>query len=323
MTRRRLWAVGFGLWVLICGLVAPVSAGERYAVVISGVSGGDTYAEQQRKWRSELIVFLTTGFAFADANVVVLDDASDGSTRATGDNVRRLFGDLRRRLTRGDTLLVILLGHGTYDGSDAKFNLVGPDLHAGEWQQMLDGVPGRMVVVNTTASSFPFLEKLSRAGRIVITATDSPVQRFATTFPEHFIQALATRSSDTDKNGRVSVWEAFTAASAGVRRHYEQRGQLATERPLLDDNGDGMGREAGAPGEDGHVARTVYLDPDPDVTGGDAAMVALEGRRKALESQLEGLKTRKASLSDEQYRAELEKILIELATITREIRRRS
>jgi len=299
------------------------AAGERYAVLISGVSGEEKFAAQQQKWRAELAAFLTTSFAFADANVVSLDEQSEGSTRATAVNVRRLFGDLRRRLTREDTLMVVLLGHGTFDGADAKFNLVGPDLSAPEWKALVDGLPGRLVVVNTTASSFPFLEELSRAGRVVITATDSAAQRFATVFPEYFTRALADRSSDLDKNGRVSVWEAFTAASAGVKRHYEQRGALSTERPLLDDNGDRQGRDAEAPGEDGAVARTIYLDPDPGAASGDAGLAELERQRLALERQLEELKARRASMPEAQYQAELEKILVELSTIAQEIRKRS
>lgn len=311
------------LAVLLMLYAATAAAGERYAVLISGVSGEEKYAAQQQKWRGELAAFLTAGFAFPDANVVSLDEQSDGSTRATAVNVRRLFGDLRRRLTREDMLMVVLIGHGSFDGADAKFNLVGPDLSAGEWKTLLDGLPGRLVLVNTTASSFPFLEELSRAGRVVITATDSAAQRFATVFPEYFTRALADRSSDLDKNGRVSVWEAFTAASAGVKRHYEQRGALSTERPLLDDNGDRQGREADAPGEDGTVARTLYLDPDPGAATGDAVLVELERRRLVLEKQLEELKARRASMPDAQYQAELEKILVELSTIAQEIRKRS
>jgi hypothetical protein len=219
--------------------------------------------------------------------------------------------------------MVVLMGHGSFDGTDAKFNLVGPDLSAADWEALVDGLPGRLVVVNTTASSFPFLEELSRAGRVVITATDSAAQRFATVFPEYLTRALADRSSDLDKNGRVSVWEAFTAASAGVKRHYEQRGQLSTERPLLDDNGDREGREADTPGEDGAVAQTVYLDPDPGTNPGDAVLAELERQRLALENQLEGLKARRASMSDAQYQLELEKILVELARVAQEIRKRS
>ncbi|MBI3048722.1 MAG: caspase family protein [Acidobacteria bacterium] len=311
------------LALLFVAIATAAVADERYAVVISGVSGGERYATQQQKWRSELAAFLTAGFAFADANVVVLDEESGGSSRATAANVRRLFADLRKRLTRDDTLMVVFLGHGTFDGTDAKFNLVGPDLSAAEWKSMLDGLPGRLVLVNTTASSFPFLEQLSRSGRIVITATDSAAQRFATVFPEYFTRALADRSSDFDKNGRISVWEAFAAASAGVKRHYEQRGQLATERPVLDDNGDGQGREADVPGEDGAVARTVYLDAEPGAAGGDPALVALDRQRLALEKQFEELKARRSSMTDEQYQAELERILIELAKIAQEIRKRS
>jgi hypothetical protein len=189
---------------------------------------------------------------------------------------------------------------------------------------MLDGLAGRVVVVNTTESSFPFLEQLSSRGRVVITATDSAAQRFATVFPEYFIRSLVDTSSDFDKNGRVSIWEAFTAASAGVKEHYEQRGQLSTERPLLDDDGDGVGREAGAPGEDGTIARTVYLDVDPAaVPSGDASLAALERQRLVLEAQLEALKGRKESMSEEQYQRELEKILVELAKISQQIRQQS
>jgi hypothetical protein len=89
-----------------------------------------------------------------------------------------------------DQLLVVLIGHGTFDGVDAKFNLVGPDLDAGEWKELLKDTPGRLTVVNTTSASFPFLESLAGKGRVVITATDSTAQRYETIFPESFIEAL-------------------------------------------------------------------------------------------------------------------------------------
>ena len=115
-------------------------AAERYAVIVSGASGGEKYAEQQQQWRAALASSLTSRFAFPDANLVVLDEESDGSSKATSDNVRRVLGDLRRRMAVDDTLLLVLLGHGTFDGADAKFNLVGPDLSATEWKGLLDGL---------------------------------------------------------------------------------------------------------------------------------------------------------------------------------------
>ena len=129
---------------------------------------------------------------------------------------------------------------------------------AKDWTDVLTGVQGRVTLVNTTEASFPFLETLSSKGRVVITATDSAAQKYATVFPEYFIKAMKEASSDLDKNGRTSIFEVFSAASAAVKQHYEQRGQLTTERSLIDDNGDGVGREAEAPGPDGSLARLVY-----------------------------------------------------------------
>ena len=157
----------------------------------------------------------------------------------------------------------------------------------------------------------------------MITATDSAQQRFTTVFPEYFIRALADSASDLDKNGRVSIWEAFSAASDSVTRYYEQKGQLSTERPLLDDDGDGVGHEAGSPADEGALARTMYLDAEAGSGVVDIATAALERQRLALDMQLEDLKGRKASMSDADYQAELEKILTQLAKISRQLRQGS
>ena len=308
---------------VLLAIPAAAMAGERYVVIVSGASGGAKYAAQQQTWRDELAIAFKDTFIVPEANVVTLSEQSSATTKSTAENLRRLFGDLRRRLTREDLLFVILLGHGTYDGEVAKFNLVGPDLAAAEWKSMLDGIPARLVMVNTTASSYPFLEELSQRGRVIITATDSVAQRFATVFPEHFVKALRDSSADLDKNSRISIWEAFAAASAGVQKYYEQRGQLSTERPVLDDNGDKVGREAQAPGPDGTLARSVYLDAEPGSITSDVALAGLQRRRAAVEAQLEELKERKDSMSDEDYENELERVLIELSRINRQIRQRS
>jgi hypothetical protein len=158
---------------------------------------------------------------------------------------------------------------------------------------------------------------------VVITATDSVAQRFATVFPEHFVRGLSDLSADFDKNGRISIWEAFASASAAVKEYYEQRGQLSTERPVLDDNGDKVGREAEAPGPDGNLARATYLDAEPGSITADVALAGLQRRRAALEAQLEELKSKKDALESEDYEAQLERVLVELARVARQIRQRS
>ena len=161
----------------------------------------------------------------------------------------------------------------------------------------------------------------------MITATDSVAQRFDTVFPEHFVAALAGEAADIDKNGRISIWEAFATAAGGVRRYYQQRGQLATERPLLDDNGDGIGREAvglGTPNGDGSLASRTYLDkPLPGAAPTDEVMLKLLQQRAALEAEVEELQIKKAFMQAAEYAGEFERLMIELAKVSRAIRART
>jgi len=301
---------------------SPARAAERYALIVSGASGGGTYAADYQKWRTTLAAALRDKLAFDAGRIVVLSEAAEAE-RSTAEGVRRAVTALRERAGRDDLLVVTLIGHGTDDGSSAKFNLVGPDLDAKEWKQLFDGFQGRLVFINTTGSSFPFLQALSGQGRVVITATNSSAQRYDTVFPQVFVTALDELAADSDKNGRTSVWEAFAYTSQEVRRWYEQRGQLATEHALIDDNGDGVGKRADLDGPDGALARAVYLDPDPALAGADAVLAGLLKRREALEGEIAALKSKKAEMGLEQYEAEFEKLAVELARLSRAIRARS
>ena len=305
-------------------LAHPVAAEERWAFVLSGASGGPKYAEQMRDWRAGLQSALVDRYGFkADKIRVFVDETVKTGEAGNAENVRKAFADVRKQLNREDVLLIILLGHGTYDGDVAKFNLVGPDLTAADWSTLLTGVPARLVVVNTTEASFPFLERLSGPNRVVITATDSAAQKYATVFPDYFVKAMGEASSDLDKNGRTSIFEIFSAASAAVKQHYQQRGQLTTERALFDDNGDGVGREAEAPGPDGALARLLYLDAELPAAANNPELAALLRRRRELEGEAEALKLKKGSMAAPAWEAEYEKLMIELARVSRDIRAKS
>ena len=309
--------------VLIVIGVAPAAAAERYALIITGAHGEPVYADQYSQWRQAAVTALLEKLAFDQAKITTLFDGGDAAHEATAANVRRVLGALRSRVTSDDVLLVLLIGHGSFDGVEAKYNLVGPDLSSADWAALLKPIPGRIVIVDSTAASFPFLEQLSGPRRIVVTATDSVAQRFDTIFPEYFIRALTDPSADIDKNGRVSVWEAFNAASLGVRRYYTQRGQLATERSLLDDDGDGVGREAGGEGKDGSASSRLYFDPD--VAGAaptDEVLLGLLQKRAALQLESDDLKQRRQLMTPDEYQQEFEKLMLELARVSRDIRRR-
>jgi len=314
----------------VCAFLLMVSnavAADRYALIVSGAAGGDQYAEKYTAWRAAITRILVDKFKYPPERVVVLADSDEAGVRkSTRENVQRVLADFRKQLMKEDQLLILLIGHGTTSESDeAKFNLVGPDLTAGEWAELIRPIPGRLIFVNTTAASFPFLKKIAGRNRVVLTATDSSAQQFETVFADYFVKAFGADGADIDKSGRVSIWEAFNFASAGVRSWFEQKGQLPTERPLLDDTGAGIGREATQPqGSDGALARVTYLQPEPPlVLPADANQAALVRRRAELEAQLEELKARKENMPSDQYDAELEKILTEIARVGAQLRTKS
>jgi hypothetical protein len=304
-------------------LAATPAAAERYALIVAGASGGQEYAQQYAAWTKDLMGVLVDRMKVDKRHITVLSDAGAASTSSSADNVRRSLAAVRRAMTREDLLLIVLIGHGTYDGTDAKFNLVGADLEAAQWADLIAGLPGHVVLVNTFSASFPFIERLSGDRRIIISATDSAAQRFDTVFPDYFIKALQGDTADIDKNGRISMWEAFAAATNDVRRHYQRLGQLSTERALLDDNGDGLGREVTGSGDDGAVASRTYLDqPVPGAAPTDEVLIQLLQRRASLEAEVEELKVRRSFLPPAQYQQEFERLMVELARVGRDIRAR-
>jgi hypothetical protein len=303
--------------------VATASAAERYALIVAGASGGPDYATQYDKWVHDLAGVLVDRMKLAPERVKVLTDTSDPAKASTATNVRQQIAAVRKVMSRDDLLFIVLIGHGTYDGVDAKFNLVGADLESAQWRELISGLPGRVVVVNTSSASFPFIERLSGPRRVVVTATDSVAQRFDTIFPEFFVRAFSGDEADIDKNSRISIWEAFTAATADVRRYYQRRGQLSTERALLDDNGDGVGREAAGKGDDGSLASQVYLDePLPGAAPTDEVLVQLLQKRAAIEAELDELKVRRSFLKPAEYQQEFERLMVEMARITRDVKAR-
>lgn len=317
-------ASAFIVAVLLLTNPVPSSADQRYALIVSGAAGGPEYVTQYDRWSTQLSKTLIEALKFDPARVTVLSDTSRPADVATAENVRRVITSIASRMTRDDVFFILLIGHGTFDGTDAKFNLVGPDLESADWSALLKAVPGRAILVNTSSASFPFLERLSGPRRVIITATDSPAQRYDTVFPEYFIRALTDPGADLDKNERVSIWEAFAAASSAVRRHYQQRGQLSTERALLDDNGDGAGNEVTTPGDDGSVASRTYLDESrPDAQPTDEVLLKLLQRKATLEAEVEDLKIRRQFLPPGEYAKEFERLMIELSQVSHDIRARA
>jgi hypothetical protein len=246
--------------------------------------------------------------------------------RATRERVLASLQDMTRRTRSGDLVVIFLAGHGSHEGAESRINLPGPDLTAAELGVALEPLNDRrVVIVNAASASGDFLPVLSKNGRVVITATKGPYERNATRFGGQFVAAFAAEGADADKNGLVSILEAFLYARRETGRIYESDNRLLTEHAVLDDNGDRQGSAApGAEGQDGALARTLYLGSAPAtrVAATDSAGVRIEREARDLETRINALRGRKATMKEEEYQSQLEALLVELALRNEALRAR-
>ena len=286
----------------------------KFAVIVNGAGGEPAYAKQFEQWTTELQSALSDRFGFGAQQLSILP-------RATAEDVKRTFAQLKSQLDANNVLFLFLIGHGSFDGKESKFNLVGPDLSASEYNALLSSLPTRRVVVfNMASASGEFVKSLSAKGRIVITATRSGQETNATRFAGFFIAALNATDADTDQDGHISVLEAFVYANRLTADFYTRGGRLATEHALLEDNGDGVGREKAEAGE-GLLARATYLDSlSVDEAAATVATARLLKERTRLEAEIEQLIARKSSMAEAEYEATLERLFVELAKVNRSIK---
>lgn len=286
----------------------------KFAIIINGAGGEAVYAKQFEEWTAQLSSVLSSRFGFDAQRLTVLKVA-------TAEDVKRTFTTLKTRLDANNVLYVFLIGHGSYDGKESKFNLVGPDLSATEYNALLSALPThRIVVFNMSSASGEFIKSLAAKGRIIVTATRSGQETNATRFPGFFIAALNSKDADTDQDGHTSVLEAFVYASRLTADFYKQAGRLATEHALFDDNGDGVGHDKLEAGE-GLLARATYFDSlSVDEAAASVAAGRLLKERMRLEGEIEQLIARKGSMAEAEYEATLERLFIELAKVNRSLK---
>ena len=275
-----------------------------FLLIVVGLAGDPEQSELFRKWASDLTA-ASERLGVARGQIVRVGDERP----ATRDGIHKGFAGLAQQATADDLVMVVLFGHGTFDGRAAKFNLAGPDMTAAEFAPLVAQLRSKHVVfVNTASASGPFVEALAAPGRTIITATRSGSEQFATLFGGYFVDALTADAADADKNRRVSVLEAFEHAKSEVVRAYEREGLLATEHALIDDGG--------------KVAATLALGNAEGASGlpSDPKLRALHEERRDIERRLESLKLLKSGMPQDRYLSELEKLATALARKTREIR---
>jgi hypothetical protein len=291
---------------------------QRSLVLIIGAAGEPEYGEKFSQWAG----LWKQATAKGGLQMSVIGEDTDNPTN---DRTRLLSVLTNEAAKPAGELWLVLIGHGTYDGRLAKFNLRGPDISASDLAAVLKPCKRSLAVIECASASGPFINALSGPDRVIVTATRSGYEVNATRFGGYMAEAIADPAADLDKDGQTSLLEAFLLASHKVAQFYKETGRLATEHPLLDDNGDGLGTPAdwfrgvravktaangkSVDGVRAHQFHLVRSDVEQELS------VAARGRRDELERKLSELRSRKEAMPEDEYYRQLEGILVEIARL--------
>jgi hypothetical protein len=282
-------------------LVLPTLAGAAsFTFVVAGLGGEPEY-EQRFREQAVAIADAVKKAAGEQGHVVVLT-----GEQARRDSLKREFQDFAGKVKAADSVTVVLIGHGTYDGEEYRFNVPGADITGAELEQLFDRLPAKkQLILNATSSSGATIELWQRPERVVITATKSGGERTATRFAQYWLQAVSGDAADVNKDEVVTAAEAFDYANRQVAASYKSDVSLATEHARI------AGEESAA-FTVARIGSSAGSSADPEVT-------ALLAQRGQIEQDLDGVKGRKASLSEDQYYDELEGVLVRLALLQKQI----
>lgn len=294
--------------LLACGWLASAPAmmsAVTHCLTIAGLGGEPDYEQRFASWAKDIDKTLKASGPDIHSELLLGADASKA-------RVRQSFDRLSRESKADDALVVILIGHGSFDGLDYKINIPGPDISSVELAGLLDRVPSaRQLVVNATSASGASVHALQRQNRTVITATKSGTEKNATVFARYWIEALRDGAADTDKNEVITALEAFRYAELKTKQFYETNKRLATEHPTLD-GGDQQGQL--------NAQKFALLRlGSAQSAASDPAKRALFQKREQLESQIDQLKFQKAAMPMDEYKKQLSELLLELARTQAEL----
>lgn len=303
--------------------------GKNYALLIGGLGGEQQYSDKFDRLLHESKKALIENFLFPAENITVLAESREREEDfvddiSNADNITAWFNDAADKITENDHVYIILFGHGSFNGAHANFNIPRKDLSDIDFAKLVNKLnANRIIFINTTSSSFPFIESISGENRIVITATKSPTQRNITRFPDYLVEGFSDPSADLDKNGDLSVLEVFKYAAQKTERFFEDNGNLATEHSMIEDTGD---RRAARLNElemsnEGAFADATFLKRrasaylTSEAAMQDSVLMRLLTEQEQVELDISKLKTEKDLYGEQEYYDQLEKLLVRLARI--------
>lgn len=301
----------------VCGLLIvalPVRASVYY-VTVAGLGGEPDYEQRFTATAKDLDKVFK---ASSGAHVYTLM-----GSQATRARLTETIAAVAREAKPEDDFVLTLIGHGSFDGVEYKFNLVGPDVSAVELASLCDRVPARrQLIVNTTSASGGSVVALERTGRGVIAATKTGTEKNATVFARYWVEALEDPTADVDKSESISAMEAFQYADRKTAAFYESQKRLATEHAVFEDTGRGEAVRAGAgQGREGALlsSLTVVRIGASQAAMNDPAKRDLLAKKEELEQKIDALKYQKAAMDPGDYKKQLTDALLQLATVQGEL----
>jgi hypothetical protein len=287
-----------------------------FYLTVAGIGGEPDYEQRFTSQAQEIDKLVKAGGP--DANVTTLSGA-----QATKAQIQSALAQISKQAKPADAFVLMLIGHGSFDNYDYKINLPGPDLSATELGSLLDRIPAtRQLVVNMTSASGGSRAALEKQNRVVITATKSGSEKNATVFARYWVEALRDTAADTDKNETVSALEAFNYAEQKTTQFYETQKRLATEHPVLEDTGagDGARKPSAENGQGLKAAQFALLRiGESQIAANTPEKKELLNKRDELERQIDLLKYQKAAMPVDQYKQQLQTLLLELAKTQAEL----
>ena len=302
------------LLLLVAAALAMPACATTYYVVVAGLGGEPDYEQRFTAAAKDLDrIFKATG---STAHVYVLSGA-----QATAAQFAQAMGEIAQNAKPEDDFVLILIGHGSFDGVAYKFNLVGPDLTAAEIATLCDHIMARrQLIVDTSSASGGAMQVLERPGRAVIAATKSGTEKNATVFARYWVEALQDPAADTDKSDSISALEAFNYASKKTAAFYESQKRLATEHAVFNDTGHGEPVRQSGNGQGTLLASFALLRlGTSQQAANDPAKRALLEKKDELEQKIDTLKYQKAAMDPDDYKKQLTEALVELAKVQEEL----
>lgn len=278
------------------------SLAEEHVIIVSGL-GGEVEFQESFDEQAQQIQTAALSLGLDEEQVQLLQGAN-----ASKENILSAITNLN---TDSDDLLQLhMIGHGSFDGSQYKFNIPGPDITDAELADALNTESAKQMVAIMTSASGAAMESLQADNRLVITATRTGLQKNVSVFSRFWAEGADRSSADLNKNEIVSIAELYDYTLERVTDYYESENLIASEASLIEGQ-DNIDADLFSLARIGQLANASV----------SSEVEILLAERTEVETKLSELSDRRQNLTEDEYFGELQNLMLELGLLQQQIDR--